>query len=141
MSQKQLRQKDFVIRLEDRLIESGNKKLQKLQREDLEDLIWLFFDELTLCLHKGYRVIFDGWISFYTNPVKRKCYDTSSNDAGVSSGDRRASRLSYKHRVRFNPLKNFRQQAETELTEAEYLVLRKQLDEIKRINRIKHSQK
>jgi hypothetical protein len=107
---KQIKQQSFADKLQVRLQESSNKNLQKLSNKDIQKFISLFWEVLATCLYDGYRVIFDGWISFYTNPVKRKCYDTG----------RIGNKWSFKYRVRSKPLNAFRNHAERELTEESY---------------------
>lgn len=120
----QIRQKEFSRRVKKRLSKHENERIRKLDSEDLMDLFSLFWEELTSCLSQGHRVIFDGWISIFTNPVKRKCYDAQT-EADKAAGAPRTSEWLYAHRVRFRPLPRFRQQAETKITLEEYQRLEK----------------
>lgn len=79
--------------------------LSHLTEQQLNALLALFWNELTDQLSKGNRVIFEHWITFYTKPVRRKCFNIYTKEEWIS----------HKNRVRTNILDRFRERAETEL--------------------------
>lgn len=127
----QIKQQEFSERIVSRLSDSSNERLKELRDEDFHEFFEVFWQELARSLFEGHRVIFDGWVSFFTNPVKRKCYDAPTADslAGVTP---RPQSWSFKRRVRFKPLSEFRRTAEVPLTEAAYLAAKKSKDKRKK---------
>lgn len=122
-----MRQRDFSgllkLRIKDTIKQSStnphnkesNERLDKLHSEDLDRIIDLFWEELSSQLKKGVRVIFDGWISIFTKPVKRSTYDSKIDNT---------RKTVYAHRVRFKPLELFRKKAETVIDKEEYTKLK-----------------
>lgn len=110
---KQIKQQTFAKELNRHLQKSKNPTLKDLSVEDTQEFVSLFWEVLAEYLFDGHRVIFDGWISFFTNPVKRKCYDVGHT----------GYKWSYKHRIRFRPLDKFKGLAERDLTESDYQAL------------------
>lgn len=124
-----LRQIGFVRRLQERLrTQSSQRRRSKeavsvaetasldridaLTDEDLNIIITEFWAELGLCLRLGIRVIFEGWISFFTKPIKRNCYDMTTGKRWIE----------FKRRVRTRPLDRFKEIAEVAISEEQYLL-------------------
>lgn len=107
---RQIRHKAFAKEMHSQLQKSNNSRLKELTESDIQKFISLFWEVMAMYLYDGHRVIFEGWASFYTNPVKRKCHEVGH----------RGYKWSFKRRLRFRPLDNFRESAEVEMTEEEY---------------------
>lgn len=126
-----IKQKRFAWRLRDRLArrlahqkELGERSLDKhgverqeaserilaLTLDDLDFILSEMWEELSQLLRDGKRVIFEGWASFFTRPVKRKCYNMST----VKNW------WTYRCRIRMTPLAHFRRQAETDISIEKY---------------------
>jgi predicted DCC family thiol-disulfide oxidoreductase YuxK len=123
-----LKQKGFVRRLEERLEvrdsqrriprknisgaeQSSLNRIASLSEDDLDVIISEMWAELGVCLESNIRVSFEGWISFFTKPVKRRCYNMYTGDRWVE----------FKRRIRSNSLDRFKEQAEVTISEEEYL--------------------
>lgn len=107
---KRIGTKRFFSELQRNLKDSENRRLQHLSVDDLVEL----FDELVKLLgyflSQGAIVIFRNHFSFYTNPVKRRCY----------TNGKKGYQLSFKRRVRLRPYPSFRNKTEIDITEEEY---------------------
>lgn len=90
--------------------------VRKLSAADLNFIINMLFDEVSKKLMSGSQVIFNGWLSIFTNPTKRSLYASKKENG---------RKLSYAMRIRFKPLNRLRKQSETHLTETEYNQLTK----------------
>lgn len=104
-----IRQKGFSKRLHDSLKENKNNKLSSLSEDDIDQFITEFWKTLAICLHKGIYVSFEGWISFFTKPIQRRCHDPHTTE----------SWMTFKRRVRTKVLETFRNESEIDLTRDE----------------------
>lgn len=108
---KQIRQAGFVRGMKKTLEEQNPELAVKLDEKDLLFLIDLFFNQLSIHLRSGLRVIFEGFASFYMNPIARKCTNLHTNDTWMT----------YKRRLRWSPLPNMKKATEIEITKEQYL--------------------
>ena len=113
MKQKMIRQKGFSKRLAARLKNSDNEKLKKLKAKDIDEFIDAFWSELAVAVKEGIHISFEGWMSFFTKPVKRACRNTHTDETWIT----------YKRRVRTKALDRLRSEAETDLDEQEFIEL------------------
>lgn len=111
---KQVRQTAFVRGLHKQLPED-NPRLRSLTENDLHYLIKLIFVEIATHLREGHRVIFEGLISFFTKPVKRKCTNMHTGNTWYT----------LKRRFRTQPLDVMKAIAEVDVTEDEYELAKK----------------
>lgn len=81
--------------------------VQKLSEDELDYVLNQFWNDLTDELSKGHRVIFEHWITFYTKPVRRKCFNIYTKEEWIT----------HKNRVRTNILDHFRAKSETDIDE------------------------
>lgn len=88
-----------------------NDPLRNLSSEDIYRLIHIMWTVASNQLKFGRRVIFDGWLSVFTKPIKRETYDSKVDNT---------RKMTYAHRLRFRPLTEFRLESETDLTKSEY---------------------
>lgn len=95
-------------RLADR--KEASERILALTAEDLDFILSEMWKELARQLRDNKRVIFEGWASYFTRPVKRKCYNMTKN----------SNWWTFMRRIRMTPLKDFRDQAEVEISEEEY---------------------
>lgn len=104
-----------ALREQLRLNEATNPTLPKLSKKltDTEMLLLIetAFDLLSHLLRAGFRVIFEGYFSFYTKAIKRQCKNLHTNDVWMT----------YMRRLRWKPAPDFKKATEVEITEAEYL--------------------
>jgi predicted DCC family thiol-disulfide oxidoreductase YuxK len=122
-----LKQKGFVRRLQKRLVvralqrrgprknvslaeEGSLNRISVLTDEDLDIIISEVWAELGACLRANIRVSFEGWISFFTKPIKRNCYNMIDGSRWVE----------FKRRIRSNSLDRFKEQAEVTISEEGY---------------------
>lgn len=108
---KQIRQAGFVREMIKTLQEEHPRLAAKLGEEDLLILIEVFFNQISLHLRAGLRVIFEGFASFYTKPIARKCTNLRTNETWMT----------YTRRMRWAPLPNMKKSTEVEITREEYL--------------------
>lgn len=123
-----VKQKGFVRRLQKRLIaralgrreqkhfvtaaeEASLKRIEALNVEDLDIIITEFWEELGSCLRIGMHVAFEGWLTFFTRPIKRNCYDMHTTNRWIE----------FKRRIRTNSLDRFKEKAEVSISEELYL--------------------
>lgn len=111
---RQIKRSAFAKELHRQIQEGSNERLQRLSTDDIQRFVSLFWEVLAKYLYDGHRVIFEGWGSFFTNPVKRQVYDVGH----------RGHKWSFKYRTRFRPLDTFRNLAERDLSEDEYEVIK-----------------
>jgi nucleoid DNA-binding protein len=111
MEKGQVRQIGFARRLKERLDDQHPDLSKKLDETDLLVLFDLFFMEVAYLLRSGYRVIFEGFVSFYTKPIKRKCTNLHTGKDWMT----------YKRRLRWNPAPDMKVISEVEITEEQYL--------------------
>jgi cytochrome c-type biogenesis protein CcmE len=118
-----LKQKGFVRQLMKSVADHSdqrkerNARLDALTEDDVDILVTLFWETLARLLRNGKRVIFEGVMSFFTKPVKRKCYN-------MYAPEDRKNWFTYAYRIRNNVLDSYREKAETQISEAEYSVLK-----------------
>lgn len=112
--EKSLRQTGFVKNWKER-VESERPELADLSDEDLLYLLNSHYEELSELMKLGYRVIFEGHLSYYTKPIKRKCTNMHTGEEWWS----------YKRRIRTKPMDLMKSRTEIDLTEEEYLELQK----------------
>ena len=95
-----------------------NKTNPELSNKITEDEIISIFNTgfriMGELLYKGVRVIFEGYFSFYTNPVKRKHSHIATKDTWFT----------YKNRVRMKTALKFKKISESSLSEEEFLKIR-----------------
>lgn len=108
----------FANQLRAALQQTDNPRLLALTTKDISVIIECFWQLVTTNLQNGKRVVFEGWISFFLNPVKRVCFKNNL----INKKDRQ---VVYKKRVRMNITDQFRQSAEIDMTEAEYQIIKK----------------
>lgn len=110
MEKGQIRQIGFARKLKERLDNEHPELAAKLDETELLLLIELFFKEISILLRLGYRVIFEGFVSFYTKPIKRKCTNLQTGEDWMT----------FKRRLRWIPQPNMKKLTEVEITESEY---------------------
>jgi hypothetical protein len=112
-----LRQKGFSRKLNQRLKKRHPKHehLSRLTDNDVDDFIQEFWIEIADLLHQDFRVFFEGRISFFRKAIKRRCFNMKTKEEWFS----------YKMRVRTNILEHFRDEAEMDISEIEYLDTKK----------------
>lgn len=108
---KQIRQAGFVKEMKKALETKKPELAEKLTEEDLWFLIELFFHQLSSLLRSGLRVIFEGYASFYTRPIARKCTNLQTDE----------SWMTYCRRLRFTPMPKMKKSTEFDITKEEYL--------------------
>lgn len=108
--QKQIRQAGFVKGMLKEIEQERPELAEKLDEKELLFLIELFFKQLSVHLRSGLRVIFEGFASFYTKPIARKCTNLRTDE----------NWMSYKRRLRWLPLPDMKSATEIEITEEEY---------------------
>jgi hypothetical protein len=123
-----LKQKGFVRRLQKSLSvraiqrrdsrkrvtiaeEASLDRIAALTDVDLDIIVSKLWAELGACLKDNIRVSFEGWISFFTKPIKRQCYNMHDHTRWVE----------FKRRIRSNSLDLFKGHAEVTISEQEYL--------------------
>ena len=119
---KQIRKAGFARRLHERVGRERPELASKLTEEDHKVLIDLFFDELSSLLKSGFRVVFEGYASFFTKPIKRTCTNVRKIDDGIVDDADKWS--TFKRRLRWKPLPKLKE-SEVDLTEEEYTELEK----------------
>lgn len=110
MEKGQVRQIGFARKLKERLDNEQPELSKKLNEAEILLLIELLFSEISTLLRTGYRVIFEGFVSFYTKPIKRKCTNLHTGE----------NWMTYKRRLRWTPAPDMKKITEIEITEAEY---------------------
>ena len=110
MGTKMIRQKRFSKKMKQILQQTNNESLQKLSEEDIDQFIDNFWHQISIHLHSGIQIVFEGWATFYTKAVARRCRNVKEN----------SSWMSYKMRDRWRPLSRLRSESERELTIDEY---------------------
>jgi nucleoid DNA-binding protein len=108
---KQIRQAGFVREMKKALEEQQPELAAKLDEKDLLFLIELFFKQISVHLRSGLRVIFEGFASFYTKPIARKCTNLRTEEDWMT----------YKRRLRWSPLPDMKKATEIEITKEQYL--------------------
>ena len=98
-----LKQRGFVRHWHKQLQPS----LQHITEEQLDLLVTSFWETLTTQLSEDQRIIFEHWITFYTKPVKRKCFNIHTKEEWIT----------HKKRVRTNVLDRFRERSESDLND------------------------
>jgi nucleoid DNA-binding protein len=111
MEKGQVRQIGFSRRLKERLDAQHPDISKKLDEAELLVIIELLFMEVAHLLKSGYRVIFEGFVSFYTRPIKRKCSNLHTGEDWMT----------YKRRLRWTPAPNMKAISEVEISEDEYM--------------------
>lgn len=108
---KQTRQIGFSRRLHERLQNERPELAKKLDEKELLFIIESVFEEISVLLRSGVRVIFEGYLSFYTKAIKRKCSDLHTGEDWMT----------HKRRLRWKPSPRFKEMTEIEISEEEYL--------------------
>lgn len=96
--------------VKERLEETDSRLANKLSEDELITIFFTMFRLIGELIQKETRVIFEGYLAFFTNPVKRKCTNLHTNEVWWT----------YKHRIRMKPLDELKRLAETEISEEEY---------------------
>lgn len=109
---KQIRQTGFSKRLKERLDKEDPELGKLLSQESLTKILVLAFEELIVLLRDGYRVIFEGYFSFFTKPIKRKCFNLHTKEEWWT----------FKRRIRFKSMPDFKKKVEIDIPESEYLL-------------------
>lgn len=110
MEKGQVRQIGFARRLKERVDAEHPELSKKLDENEILILIELLFKEVAFLLRSGYRVIFEGFVSFYTKPIKRKCSNLHTGEDWMT----------YKRRLRWTPAPHMKAISEIEISEDEY---------------------
>jgi nucleoid DNA-binding protein len=109
---KQIRQAGFVKEMKKKLDIDNPDLANKLTEKDLLFIIELFFSQISVHLRAGLRVIFEGFASFYTKPIARKCTNLRTDETWMT----------YKRRLRWTPLPDMKKSTEIEITKEQYLI-------------------
>lgn len=83
----------------------------KTSETDIHQILDIMLEVLAVLMRDGYRVIFEGFFSYFTKPIKRKCTNLHTNETWWT----------YKRRIRCKPMDHVKSIAETEITEEIYL--------------------
>lgn len=110
-SSKQIRQQGISKNVKKRLEKEHPQLAKKLSSHELLIIMEAYLVEIIGSLKSGYRVIFVGFGSFFTRPVKRQCSNPKTKEQWMT----------YKRRIRFSPSPSLRVKAETDMTEKEYM--------------------
>lgn len=111
MEKGQIRQIGFARKLKEYLDTEQPELSKKLNEAEILLLIEAFFTVVSVLLRSGYRVIFEGFVSFYTKPIERKCSNLHTGKDWMT----------YKRRLRWTPAPNMKKIAEVEITKEQYL--------------------
>ncbi|MGE7305833.1 hypothetical protein AAXE64_27165 [Priestia megaterium] len=119
---KQIRQMGVARRIKQRL-EGGQVKNSQLSDKEIFELseklsdkeilliINLLFHEISILLRLGFRVIFEGYASFYTKAIQRTHTDIRTNEQWITR----------KRRLRWKPAPDMKKVTEIDISEEEYL--------------------
>lgn len=107
---KQIRTRGFSIALYKKLQKEHPEIAQKLKPEEVFEILEASFRLVGELLKDGYRVILEGYFSFFTKPIKRKCTNLHTKETWWT----------YKKRVRTTTLGKLKEEAEVDITVKEY---------------------
>lgn len=107
---KQIRTRGFSNALHKKLQKEHPEIAAKIKPEEVFDLLESAFRLVGELLKDGYRVILEGYFSYFTKPIKRKCTNLHTNETWWT----------YKRRVRSTTLGQLKEVAEVDITEEEY---------------------
>ncbi|PGQ88192.1 hypothetical protein [Priestia megaterium] len=110
MAEKQIRNKGFSIAVRTKIEEKHPELLEKYKDGDIQKIVECALEVLSELLRSGYRIIFEGYFSFFTKPIKRKCSNLHTNETWWT----------YKRRIRVKPMDHLKEVSEVEITEEEY---------------------
>lgn len=94
-----------------KLLEEHPEIAVKITEDELYKILKVSFALIGELLGKGYRVIFEGYFSFFTKPIKRKCTNLYTKE----------NWWTYKRRIRVKPMDSIKKIAENDISEEEYL--------------------
>ena len=110
---KQIRNKGFYNAIQNKLNEESPDLAARLSLDDISVIMDTALRVMAELLKDGYRVIIEGYLSFFTKPIKRKCTNLQNKDTEETW-------YTLKRRIRIKPMDKFKKQVETELTTEEY---------------------
>lgn len=110
MAEKQIRNKGFSVAVRKKIEQEHPELLAKYTDGDFQKIIECALKVLSELLRDGYRVIFEGYFSYFTKPIKRKCSNLHTKETWWT----------YKRRIRVKPMDKLKELSEVEITEDEY---------------------
>lgn len=110
MAEKQIRNKGFSVAVRERLKKEHPDIIDRYKDGDIQKIVDCALKVLSELIRDGYRVIFEGYFSYFTKPIKRKCSNLHTKETWWT----------YKRRIRVKPMDHIKEISEVEITEDEY---------------------
>ena len=112
---KQVRNAGFFAAVYNQLQKENPNLANKLAIDDISIITDTSMRVIAGFLKSGHRVILEGYFSFFTKPIKRKCSNLQNNSADETW-------WTFKRRIRIKPMRDLKKMVEVDITEKEYEV-------------------